>query len=46
MSNGTCSKINEYEDDGWRVKYLECHVQEPERMCLHALVVFEKLVIV
>lgn len=40
--NGLAEYINEWEDDGWAVKFLECHIQHPEMQAVHTIVVFEK----
>lgn len=42
VDDGLAAQINAWEDDGWAVKFLECHVQHPEMRIVHTVVVFEK----
>ena len=42
IADGTCNLINEYETDGWCVKFIQCHLQCPENQMLHTVVVFER----
>ena len=42
IGDGTCDVINDYEIQGWRVKFIQCHTQLPENQMLHTVVVFER----